>query len=101
MKLFSKTIRTYLLYSFAIFMVTIPIFYFVVRSVLLHAVDKSLKTQLREIRSNLDEIHSPVDMATWSKLDKDIRLAPTSDTIPDRIYTIYRFSPKHQEKEPF
>jgi signal transduction histidine kinase len=101
MKLFSKTIRTYLLYSFAIFMVTIPIFYFVVRTVLLHSVDKSLKTQLREIRSNLDEIHSPIDLATWSKLDKDILLAPASDTMPDKVYTIYRFSPKHHEKEPF
>jgi len=101
MRLFSKTIRTYLLYSFAIFMVTIPIFYFVVRSVLLHAVDRSLKSQLREIRSNLDQVYSPADLATWSKLDKDIMLSPASDTLPDKVYTIYRFSPKHHEKEPF
>jgi signal transduction histidine kinase len=101
MRLFSKTIKTYLVYSVIVFMVTVPIFYFAVRSVLLHSVDRSLKTQLREIRSNLDPNYSPEDLAIWAKLDKDILLTPVADTIPDRVYTIYRFNEKHHEDEPY
>lgn len=101
MRLFSKTIKTYLVYSVIIFMVTVPVFYFVVRSVLLHSVDRSLKTQLREIRSNLDPYYSNADLATWAKLDKDILLIPVRDSLPDRVYTIYRYNQRHHEAEPY
>jgi len=101
MRLNNKTIRNYLFYSFLIFLLTIPLFYFVVRSVLLHSVDRSLRSQLREIRSNLGEIRSQADLTAWSRLDKDISLSPTDEVIGDRIYTGYRFSPKHREQEPY
>jgi signal transduction histidine kinase len=101
MKLFNKTLRTYLIYSFAITLVTIPLFYFVVRSVLFHSVDKSLRTQLQDIRSNLNEIHSQNELTAWSKLDKDISLSPADNSMKDDIYTIYRFSERHHEQEPY
>ena len=101
MRLNNKTIRNYLFYSFLIFLLTIPLFYFVVRSVLLHSVDRSLRSQLREIRSNLGEIRSQADLTAWSRLDKDISLSPTDEVAGDRIYTGYRFNPKHREQEPY
>lgn len=101
MKLFNKTLRTYLIYSFAITLVTIPLFYFVVRSVLFHSVDKSLRTQLQDIRSNLSEIHSQSELAVWAKLDKDISLSPADESRRDKIYTTYRFSERHHEQEPY
>lgn len=101
MRLNNKTIRSYLFYSFLIFLLTIPLFYFVMWSVLLHAVDSSLRLQLKEIRSNLNEIHSQEELTAWSKLDKDILLSPTDAPIKDRIYSTTRYSPKHREDEPY
>jgi len=101
MRLNNKTIRSYLFYSCLIYLLTIPLFYFVMRSVLLHAVDKSLRSQLKEIRSNLGEIHSQEELTAWSKLDKDILLSPADGPIKDRIYSTTRYSPKHREEEPY
>jgi signal transduction histidine kinase len=101
MRLNNKTIRNYLSYSSVIFLLTIPVFYFVVRKVLLHSVDSSLKAQLHEIRENLDQIHTSDELEAWVKMDKDISLKPTSQQSKDRIYSTTRFSPKHREEEPF
>jgi len=101
MRLNNKTIRNYLFYSCLIFLLTIPLFYFAIRSVLLHAVDKSLKSQLKEIRSNLDGIHSQDELAAWSRLDKDIQLEPAGAPIKDTIYSTTRYSPKHGGQEPY
>jgi len=56
---------------------------------------------LHDIRSNLSEIHSQNELAAWSKLDKDISLSPADGTMKDDIYTIYRFSERHHEQEPY
>jgi signal transduction histidine kinase len=101
MRLNNKTIRSYLFYSCLIYLLTIPLFYFVMRSVLQHAVDKSLRSQLKEIRSNLGEIHSQEELAAWSKMDKDILLSPTDEAVEDRIYSTTRYSPKHGDEEPY
>lgn len=101
MRLNNKTIRNYLFYSSVIFLLTIPVFYLVVRKVLLHSVDSSLRGQLREIRENLGEIHTSDELEAWTKMDKDIFLTPTSNPEKDRIYSVNRFSPKHREDEPF
>src|SRR5882672_8371692 len=103
MKLLNKTLRSYIVYSFTILLVTIPLFYFVVKSVLLHAVDRSLKGQLADIRSNLYSLHNKNELEIWVKLDKDISLSPTNEKNGDRIYTIYRLNKKHHhpEMEPY
>ncbi len=101
MKLLNKTIRPYLVYSFSILLITIPLFYFVIRSVLLNAVDGSLKNQMHDIRANLPNIHSQSDLEAWSRLDKDIRLSRTDINLPDKIYTVYKFNERHNEEEPF
>lgn len=101
MRLNNKTIRNYLFYSFVIFLLTIPLFYFGIRSLLLRAVDRSLISQLHEIRSNLGAIHSPDELAVWSKLDNDISLIRTDEITNDRVYTVNHFSPRHHEEEPY
>jgi signal transduction histidine kinase len=89
MKLLNKTIRSYLVYSFIILLVTVPLFYLMVRRVLLHAVDKSLKSQLHDIRVNLPSIHSAGELETWARLDKDIRLSSSDSYFKDSLYTSF------------
>ncbi|HEX4851007.1 MAG TPA: HAMP domain-containing sensor histidine kinase, partial [Puia sp.] len=86
---------------FIILLVTVPLFYFVVRSVLLHATDHSLRSQLFDIRSNLSSIHSQDELATWARLDKDISLAPADAVYPDHIYTSYRENLRHRDQDPY
>ena len=104
MKLLHKTIRTYLVYSSVILLITIPLFYVVVRHVLLHSVDRSLKTQLRDIRNNLSSIHSKQELDIWSGLDKDISLYSATTAAPDSIYTGYIEKSWHKnetDKDPY
>lgn len=101
MKLNNKTIRNYLLYSSTLFLLTIPVFYFVVRSVLLHAVDHSLRTQLHETRERVRQIRSTEELNAWAKLDNDITITAVTGPQDDRIYTIDRFNRRHRESEPY
>ncbi len=99
MKLLNKTIRSYLVYSSIILLITIPLFYVVVRHVLLHAVDHSLKAQMREIRNNLSSIHSRQELEIWAGLDKDISLYTEPGPASDSIYTRYVTNPRHRRDE--
>lgn len=99
MKLLHKTIRTYLVYSSVILLITIPLFYVVVRHVLLHSVDRSLKAQLRDIRNNLSSIHSKEELDIWSGLDKDISLYAATVAAPDSVYTRYVSNPRYKHDE--
>jgi signal transduction histidine kinase len=101
MKLNNKTIRNYLLYSSALFLLAIPVFYFVVRTVLLHAVDKSLRIQFHETREHVGAIQSEQELAIWAKMDNDISITRLPNPGPDRLYTIERFNRRHRESEPY
>jgi two-component system, OmpR family, sensor histidine kinase ArlS len=99
MKLLNKTLRSYLIGSFLVLLVTLPLFYFVVKTVLLHAVDRSLRLQLRDIRSNLPSIRSTNELEIWAKLDKDIRLEKVPGFFKDTLYTGY-ISRKRRDLDP-
>ena len=87
MKLLTKTIRSYLIYSFVVLLVTIPVFYLVVQYVLMDSVDKSLRLHLADLRGSLSTVHSKEELLLWARLDKDIRLTPASRDCRDSLYT--------------
>jgi signal transduction histidine kinase len=101
MKLLNRTIRSYLFYSFLALLITIPLFYFVVRGVLLRSVDRSLRVQMQDIRSNLGSINSASDLAIWAKMDKDIQINEANGYVKDAYYTIYRKNPRHHDDDPY
>jgi signal transduction histidine kinase len=101
MKLNGKTIRNYLLYSSALFLLTIPVFYFVVRSVLLNAVDGSLHAQFRETRENAGAIHSSDELTAWAKMDNDVSIEPIDHETHEHVSTVERFNRRHGEAEPY
>jgi signal transduction histidine kinase len=97
MKLLTRTLKSYLIYSFTLLLVTVPLYYFLVKRVLIHSVDKSLRAQLRAIRSNLNGSISTADLQVWSKLDKDIHLEKGGNYFKDSIYTAYIKTHAHDE----
>lgn len=101
MKLNNKTIRNYLFYSSGLFLLAIPVFYFVLRSVLQHAVDHSLRVQFHETRERVVGIRSAEELATWARLDNDVTLSPIDTVVPDRIYTIEHYNRRHHGSEPY
>ncbi len=101
MKLLSKSLRAYFLFSSLLLLVTIPLFYFVVKAVLLNSVDKSLRTQLNDIKQNLPNIRSVAELEVWSSMDKDIRLSKTARFFEDSISTTYINDPEENEKDPY
>jgi len=101
MKLLSKSLRSYFIFSSILLLVTVPLFYFVVQAVLLNSVDKSLRLQLSDIRKNLPNIHNVTELEIWSSMDKDIRLSKTVHPFADSISTIHITDPEENEKDPY
>ena len=101
MKLLSKSLRSYFIFSSLLLLVTVPLFYFVVQAVLLNSVDKSLRQQLTGIRKNLPNVKTLMQLEVWSSMDRDIRLAKTDHSFADSIFTSYLTDPEENEKDPY
>lgn len=102
MRLLSKTIRSYFLYSFIVFLLAIPLFYFIIKGILARSVDKDLITQKEELVRKLDRSmrFDPFDLL--DALDPDAQLLP-SPTIRlyDTLYTAKYFNRLTREVVPY
>jgi len=101
MKLLNQSIRSYLLYSAILLLVSIPVFYVSLQKVLLHSTDESLKEQLATVRSEIHFVQSEDELNTWKKLDWDISLKEIYTKVNDTLKTAEYFNGYSKEKEAF
>jgi signal transduction histidine kinase len=77
MKLLNKTIRSYILYSSFILVISMPLFYFVIQRIVSKNIDEGLIAQKEELVSKLARI-IPLNPFEWlEEFEPDIRLTPT------------------------
>ena len=102
MRLLSKTIRSYFFYSFIILLLTIPLFYFIIRGIVARDADRSLIAQKNDIVGKLDRaiLFDPFDLL--EALEPDINLLP-SERIQqhDTLYTANIYNPITQRITPY
>ena len=89
MRLLTQTIRYYFFYSFLVFLVAIPLFYFIIKRIVEEDVDKDLITQKEEIVRKLDKsaVYDLNELLDNFGLDIDLFRAPTI-RLSDTLYTI-------------
>lgn len=101
MKLLTRSIKSYLLYSAILLLVSIPLFYVALQKVLLHSTDESLKEQLATVRSQIHLVQSEEELNAWKKLDWDIDLEEIYTNTNDTLKTADYFNKFSDEKEAF
>jgi len=106
MRLLQVSLRSLLLYSLILVLISIPISIFSIRKIINEEVDESLALHtnqfIKHIKSYeyLDDLE--MDLQIWDQLSYDITLAPSSGMITGRKYeTIFMYDSVEHEQHPF
>ena len=108
MKLFHKTLRIYLTFSVTIFIISIPLFYFLVQHLWIEDVDESLEFQKEKIvqaisSSAPDSTTIAGFTKTAERYDLGISVVPLHKVVPekDSIYYLSFYDETRVHVEPF
>jgi hypothetical protein len=100
MKLLNRSIRSYLIYSFIIVLIAVPVFYFVIQAIVYEEVDEGLVAEKEEIVQNSGKLPG-IDSA-WGSKALGIQLTPASVLVQrDSFYNIVIFDKISKEHIPY
>lgn len=106
MRLLQVSLRTLLLYSLALVLISIPVSFFAIREILNEEVDKSLALHsdqfIQHVRSfeYLDDLE--MDLGIWDQLSYDITIAPANGVKVGKYYqTVSLYDSIEHEYHPF
>ena len=97
MKLLNRSIQSYLLYAVGIFIISVPLFYFVIQQIISNDVDRALRLQKAEIVKRIERISDRDPFAILDAFGPDIifnRLQ--SYRSYDSLYTVQKINPTTQ-----
>ncbi|MBX2922062.1 MAG: HAMP domain-containing histidine kinase [Chitinophagaceae bacterium] len=97
MKLLNRSIQSYLLYAVGIFIISVPLFYFVIQQIISNDVDKVLRLQKAEIVKRIERISDRDPFAILDAFGPDIifnRLQVYRSY--DSLYTVQKTNPATQ-----
>jgi len=106
MKLLDRTLRTYLLYSALVMLVSIPVFYVVIERLFTGEIDEVLWLRKEAIQASLSRFPDEKALLTWRDLEGNSRLqavgpqTPLRNRVFDRAYREHPNDPR-SEPEPF
>lgn len=101
MKLLQKTVRLYFIYSVFILLVAIPVFYFVMQSIVTEDVDEDLIFSKENLKPKIADALLKHDMSQLQFLDHDIRISVSPYTKPsDSLATIIMYDSISDEMVP-
>lgn len=101
MKLLTKTIRSYLIYSIIVLLVSAPTFYIVIEQLFIDDVDEALNLRKSEVLKKIAQIKYPKDALVWGALDNEIDILPADYIMPDTIYQVMGYDALKNEPEPY
>jgi signal transduction histidine kinase len=100
MKLLNRSIRSYLIYSFIIVLIAVPVFYFVIQAIVYEEVDEGLVAEKEEIIQHSGKLPG-IDSA-WGSKALGIQLTPASALVQrDSFYNTFLFDKISNEQIPY
>ncbi|MCO5240719.1 MAG: HAMP domain-containing histidine kinase [Chitinophagaceae bacterium] len=97
MKLLNRSIQSYLLYAIGIFIISVPLFYFVIRQIISNDVDRALRLQKTELIKRIERISDRDPFAILDAFGPDIIFNRLKEyRFYDSLYTIQKISPATQ-----
>lgn len=94
MKLLNRSIQSYLLYAIGIFIISIPLFYFVIQQIISRDVDRALRLQKAEIAGRIAERSDRDPFAMLDLFGPDIIFNRLQEYRSyERLYTVQKTNP--------
>lgn len=89
MKLLNRTLRGFLIYSFAILLIVTPILYLVINNIIINQVDETLQLHKREIQMRLEKLPTDEDVRQWEDMDGEVVVKPFDGApVEEKITTV-------------
>jgi signal transduction histidine kinase len=101
MKLLSKSLKGYIIYSVLVLIISVPVFYFELQSIVAEDVDEDLVIQKANLVAKLEKVIANKPFEYFEVFEPDIRIRPSnSKRINDSIYTISFYDSISDENVP-
>lgn len=101
MKLLSKSLKGLIVYSVLILVISVPVFYFELKSIVAEDVDEDLVAQKTDLVKRLEKVIIKKPFEYFEVFEPDIHIKPTkSKQTYDSIYTVVFYDSIAKEKVP-
>lgn len=102
MRLLDKTVRSYILYSGILLLIAIPVFYFVLSSLVIQEIDEVLLSHKRDFIKSAANFKSLDDIEHYPLLNEEFFITPNDHLITtDSFYTEHIVKPPQTQTIPF
>ncbi|MBX2943196.1 MAG: HAMP domain-containing histidine kinase [Cyclobacteriaceae bacterium] len=106
MRLLQVSIRSLLLYAFVLVLISIPVSFYSVRTILKEEVDESLLLHTNQFLQHIKKFESlddlETDLTVLDQLSYNIKIKPIDSTLNTKEFqTIYLYDSMEQEQRPF
>lgn len=100
-KLLNITLRKYILFSIVLMLVSVPLFYLVISQMYLDDTDEAMYMHKMEFEKSFAQQFSPEEILIWNKLNRDVKVFPSKQTIEDSWVSTTYFDSLDTEWEPY
>ncbi|MEZ4972597.1 MAG: HAMP domain-containing sensor histidine kinase [Cyclobacteriaceae bacterium] len=102
MKLLTRFVRHYIIYSAILLVISTPIFYVVVQSLFLEEIEEELHEHVTEFVRAAPHIKSTTDIEQYSNFNREITIREINHPVrKDSLYTIHMYDSIEGEEVPF
>lgn len=102
MKLLTRFVRHYIIYSAILLVISTPIFYVVVQSLFLEEIEEELREHVTEFVRAAPHIKSTTDIEQYSNFNREIIIHEINHPVKkDSLYTIHMYDSIEGEEVPF
>lgn len=102
MKLLKRVLKSYLIYSAVILLISIPLSYFVTRALCLQDVDEALQNRKQEAIAQIQAHPEMLNSLPWNDFTKNTTIYPPVNTGQnDKIIIASRYNQISEENEPY
>mgnify|MGYP001168852215 CR=1 FL=1 len=102
MKLLTRFVRHYIIYSVVLLVISTPIFYVVVQTLFLKEIEEELHEHVIEFVRAAPHIQSTTDIEQYSNFNREIAIHEVAHPITkDSLYTIHVYDSLEGEEVPF
>jgi signal transduction histidine kinase len=102
MKLLTRTVRDYVIFSALLLLVCTPLFYFSIQALLVHNIDKALWSHEKEFHQLIPYLKTEEDLKFFRLMNGEIVLtASDHDISGDSILTVTIYNEDEKEYHPF
>lgn len=100
MKLLNKSLRAYLIFSVFVLLISVPVFYYKIKSIVIEDVDEDLIAQKMGMVPNIERVISTNPIESLQAFEPDFYIKPVNYIKNDTIYNSIEYDASSKENVP-